>query len=278
MIATFDKDALFGFIKDLYTVIGIRISIFDDVINMVTEYPVNAPEICELIRTTEAGRTACTECDKAACERAKRTHSAHIYKCHAGITEAISPIQVDGAIVGYAIFAHLMPEDNYDESIKDICEKCIALGLDEGEVAIAVKKLKTHKSDKIAASIRLLDAIASYLQTKKLASLKNEDLSAQLKTYIDVNLNKDLSSDVLCRNFFISRTKLYQLSLAAFGCSISKYILTRRVEKAKDLLATGKYSVSGVARTVGIDDYNYFCKLFKKQTGVPPSKYLPRDS
>lgn len=276
MIGSFDKDALSGLLKDLYTVIGIRISVFGDDFTMITEYPVEMPDICALIRTTDAGRAACAECDKAACERAKKSKTAYVYHCHAGITEAISPIQVDGVIVGYAIFAHLLPAGNYEDSIRQIVEKCAAYGLDEVRIERAAKKLKVHPNEKILASIRLLDAIASYLQSKKLASLKNEDVAARLRSYIDENIGGDLSSDTLCKNFFISRTKLYQISVSAFGTGISKYVLFRRAEKAKELLATGKYSVAGVAQTVGIDDYNYFCKLFKKQTGLPPSKFLPK--
>ena len=117
MISSFDKDSLFSLIKDLYTVIGIRISIFDDDFKIVTEYPTDAPEICELIRTSSEGLNNCKSCDQAACQRAKKLGEPHAYKCHAGITEIISPIKSDGAIIGYAIFAHLLPDENDDESI-----------------------------------------------------------------------------------------------------------------------------------------------------------------
>ena len=276
MISSFDKDSLFSLIKDLYTVIGIRISIFDDDFKMVTEYPVEAPEICDLIRTSSEGLIGCKQCDEAACQRAKKLHEPHAYKCHAGITEIISPIRIDGAKIGYAIFAHLLPDENYDESIKNICENCAKYGFDEARVKNAVRKLKTHRPDKIMASVRLLDAIASYLQSKKIASWTNEDISVQIKLYIDKHLGRDINSDLICKQFYISRTKLYQLSVKAFGTGISKYILSRRIEKAKELLSSGKYSVAGVAKSVGIDDYNYFCKLFKRQTGAPPSSFIPK--
>lgn len=276
MISSFDKEALFSLIKDLYTVIGIRISIFDDEFNVVTEYPTIAPDICSLIRTTKEGREACRECDKAACERAKKKRAPHVYQCHAGINEAITPIQLNDGILGYAIFAHMLPEDNYEKAEEIIIERCQKYGYSEIELRSAIKSLNTYSTDKIMASIRLLDAISAYLQIKNLASWKNEELAEQVQTFIDKNLDSPLSNDMLCKSFFISRTKLYQLSMKAFGMGITQYITKKRIDKSKELLRTGSYSVAQAARSVGFDDYNYFCKLFKKQTGTSPSLLKPK--
>lgn len=277
MISSFDKEALFNLIRDLYTVIGIRISIFDDSFNVVTEYPTTAPEICSLIRTTKEGREACRECDKAACERAKKKREPHVYQCHAGINEAISPIQLNDGILGYAIFAHMLPDDDYEKSEEIIVERCQKYGYGKPELKAAVKSLKTYSTEKIMASIRLLDAIAAYLQMKNLASWKNEELAEKVQTFIDINLDSPLSSDMLCNSFYISRTKLYQLSMKAFGMGITQYITKKRIDKAKELLKSGGYTVAQTARSVGFDDYNYFCKLFKKQTGKSPSTMKPKD-
>jgi len=277
MISSFDKEALFSLIKDLYSAIGIRISIFDDAFNLVTEYPTEAPSICRLVRTTEEGLRACRECDRAAFERAKKLKAPHTYKCHIGITEAIAPIHLDSETLGYALFAHMLPEENVNESLDEICMLCQRFNLDKYEVQKAAKELKTHSTEKISASIHLLEAIASYLQIKKIANWKTEEFSVQLRLFIDANLDKDLTSAVLCNHFYISRTKLYHLSLKAFNMGVSEYILSRRIEKAKQLLKTEKVSIADTAKRVGFSDYNYFCKIFKKVTGVTPSKYAKTD-
>lgn len=277
MISSFDKDALFNLIKDLYTVIGIRISIFDDEFNVVTEYPTVAPEICSLIRTTKEGRDACRKCDKDACERAKKMRAPHVYQCHAGINEAITPIQLNDGILGYAIFAHMLPDESSEIASTEIINRCLKYGLSESDLKSAVKYLKTYSIEKIMASIRLLDAISAYLQIKKLADWKNEELAEQIQTHIDKNLDSPLCSDMICKTFYVSRTKLYQLSMKAFGMGIGQYITKRRIEKAKELLTSGLCSVSQTAKMTGFDDYNYFCKLFKKQTGKSPSSFKPKE-
>ena len=51
--------------------------------------------------------------------------------------------------------------------------------------------------------------------------------------------------------------------------------LTRklRVDAAKKLLTQTTLPVSEVAARVGYDDYNYFIKVFKKETDFTPAKY-----
>lgn len=272
MVSSFEKSRMADLLKDFYTVVGIRISVFDDAGNIVTEYPQDLPEVCKLIRRTEAGAAACRACDAEACKRAKKLREPHVYTCHAGITEAITPIQLGGGVIGYAIFAHMMPSENYDAAVAEVCRRCTAYGT-EDEIKAAVKKVKKHSKEKIIASVRLLDAIASYLQISKLASWKNEDISQQINAFIENNLKEELSSEVICRHFFISRTKLYQIAMQSFGMGISQYIAYKRVERAKELMLSGDATITAVAREVGVDDYNYFCKMFRKAVGLPPGKY-----
>lgn len=272
MISSFEKIRMTELLKDFYTVVGIRISVFDDDGNIVTEYPADLPEVCRLIRRTEAGAEACKKCDAEACKRAKKLREPHVYTCHAGITEAITPIRLGGGVIGYAIFAHMMPSEHYDDAVAEVCRRCADFG-GEDEIKAAVKKVKRHSKEKIIASVRLLDAIASYLQISNLASWKNEDISQQINAFIEKNLREDLGSDIICRHFFISRTKLYQISMQSFGMGISQYVSFKRVERAKELIRTGDATITAIAREVGVDDYNYFCKLFRKAVGMPPGKY-----
>lgn len=273
MISSFEKNRLNDLLKDFYTVVGIRISVFDDEFRMVTEYPADLPDICKLVRSTQKGAAACKNCDNEACKRAKKLRQPHIYTCHAGLTEEITPIRLGGGVIGYAIFAHMMPAEGYDEAVAEVVRRCAAYGYDEAETENAVRKIKKHSLEKITASARLLDAIASYVQISNLASWKNDDISSRINTFIEKNLTEKLDSDTICRHFFISRTKLYQISIQSFGMGIAQYVTYKRVERAKELMSDENATVTAIAREVGVDDYNYFCKLFRKAVGTPPGKY-----
>ena len=54
---------------------------------------------------------------------------------------------------------------------------------------------------------------------------------------------------------------------------IAAYIKKLRMEKAKELLKQTDLTISQVAAQTGFSDYNYFCRVFKKETGIPAKKY-----
>ena len=77
----------------------------------------------------------------------------------------------------------------------------------------------------------------------------------------------------ICDEFEIRRTKLYEISNHSFGMGISEHIRRMRVKVACDLLRNTEDRVSDIATEVGIPDYNYFTKVFKKTMGVTPREY-----
>ena len=272
MIGWFDVENLDKLLKDFYTAVGIRISVFDENFNLVTEYPKEAPLFCSLVRESEAGREGCRACDEAACRRAKKLREPHLYRCHAGLQEAITPIVSEGGIVGYAILAHIMPEENYAQAVNEACALAAKYGADAKACFDAVTQIRPRSEKQIHACVHLLDAVATYVYSKNLAAWKKEDISRQIDLYMRQNLDKDLGSDALCRKFLVSRTKLYQIAAKSFGLGISQYAAHLRIEEAKRLLLSGA-SIAETAEKTGFSDYNYFCKAFKRAVGRSPAKF-----
>lgn len=55
--------------------------------------------------------------------------------------------------------------------------------------------------------------------------------------------------------------------------SFKRYVLSARIEKAKELLLEEQESIANVCVKVGIPNQSYFSQLFKQSTGVLPSEY-----
>lgn len=77
---------------------------------------------------------------------------------------------------------------------------------------------------------------------------------------------------VLCKEFNISRTRLYEATKQYIDGGIAAYIRKKRLSKAKELLKTTDLPIAEIAYSVGFSDYNYFLRVFKNQFMVSPKK------
>ena len=87
-----------------------------------------------------------------------------------------------------------------------------------------------------------------------------------MEYYYGNNINV---SDISCY-LGIERTYFYRIFKSATGISPTEYLTNIRIEKAKQLIASGD-SFASVASAVGINDIYYFSKLFSKEVGITPS-------
>lgn len=81
---------------------------------------------------------------------------------------------------------------------------------------------------------------------------------------IDLATVNGTSSQALCKQF----QRYYHMRPF-------EYITKKRLQVAKTLLMTGKYSVGEVAKHIGYHDCSYFCKLFRQYEHMSPSTLIP---
>jgi len=107
---------------------------------------------------------------------------------------------------------------------------------------------------------------------EKLVFTRQEvDKLRSAKTYIDNNLELKLTITLLAKEFHIGTTRLKQGFRKYFNRTVYGYILEQRMEKAKQLLATGM-RVQQVAAETGYS-LTGFSKTFKSYVGVSPMEY-----
>lgn len=57
------------------------------------------------------------------------------------------------------------------------------------------------------------------------------------------------------------------------GRSPGRFLQNTRIENAKLLLQNREYSMEIIANMVGYSNANYFCKVFRRETGESPGAY-----
>ena len=72
---------------------------------------------------------------------------------------------------------------------------------------------------------------------------------------------------------YLSRDRFNHVFREITGFPPNVYITKIRIERAKRLLRDVGMTVGECAESVGYRDVNYFCRIFKKETGISPKKY-----
>jgi signal transduction histidine kinase/DNA-binding response OmpR family regulator/ABC-type xylose transport system substrate-binding protein len=91
---------------------------------------------------------------------------------------------------------------------------------------------------------------------------------------VEENLgNENFNVDDIAKTIGISRVQLYRKVKALLDCSITDYILNRRLKKASYLLINESYSIAEITYMVGFSTPNYFSTVFKSKYGVTPTEF-----
>lgn len=94
-----------------------------------------------------------------------------------------------------------------------------------------------------------------------------------VKKYLDENFQKEIDLDYLSEIFFISKFHLSREFKKLTGTTIINYLNSKRINEAKQLLRFTNQSIGEIAISCGIDDMNYFTKVFCKYESITPSNY-----
>lgn len=92
-------------------------------------------------------------------------------------------------------------------------------------------------------------------------------------TYLENNLEYQLSIDEMARFVRISPSRLQHIFKEEIGVPINQYLRELRLQKAARLLAHSFLSVKEIRCSVGMIDTRHFADNFKRKFGMTPSCY-----
>ena len=106
-------------------------------------------------------------------------------------------------------------------------------------------------------------------------SRKRVNLS-EIKAHLDEYYADKIVLDDLAERFFINKYYLTRIFKETYGTTITSYVQSVRITHAKQMLRFTDMSVDEIGRAVGMDDANYFSRIFQKVEGIRPSEYRKR--
>lgn len=97
-----------------------------------------------------------------------------------------------------------------------------------------------------------------------------------MQRYLDSHLGDPIRLEEMARTACISRFHFARRFRARVGTSPLDYVMTRRIEMAKQKLACSEVSLCTVAHDLGFFDQSHFCRTFSQRVGVTPGEYRMR--
>ncbi len=110
---------------------------------------------------------------------------------------------------------------------------------------------------------------------KQYGGLPREKLMRAVE-YVQDQLETDLTVSRIAQAVCLSPYHFTRLFKESTGQSPHQYVVETRVRKAKELLTTGKFTISEVAHYVGFADQSHLTRHFKRLFGLPPKRLLNR--
>ena len=94
--------------------------------------------------------------------------------------------------------------------------------------------------------------------------------------YVREHYREPLTNESVAAHFSYHKNYINTLIKEETGTTLHSYLLGYRIERARELLASGEYSVTEAAESVGFAECTHFSRAFKKITGSSPNKYMPK--
>lgn len=99
---------------------------------------------------------------------------------------------------------------------------------------------------------------------------------ANVRAFIDQNFASKISLDVVANQFNVNKSYLLRLFKQNTGLTVNNYILQKRILMAKNELRFTNKTLDVIAQECGLEEANYFIRVFKKIERITPGEYRKR--
>lgn len=263
----YNPERLQKVVDEFSSVTELSILVLADDLSHIAYKTYKTPDYCMTIQQN-GGNEKCRCCDTDILQKCRDSGRTVNHVCHAGLVDSVVPIMKNNVPIGYIMIGRVRQNKDFDKIYKSVSWA--------GEYK-HLKKLyhnvKYFSKEQTASLSELALMLTSFILLNDIINIKSDAFAEELSEYIEANLKSDLSVTNLCSRFNVSKNFLYGRFHSAFNCTVNDYITSKRIDCAKSMLINSDAPISAVAEECGIFNQTYFCRLFKRKTGISPAKY-----
>lgn len=167
---------------------------------------------------------------------------------------------------------------HYVVTVAMITRYCVHAGMEQ-EKAYSLSDFYILKMDKCNA----IPEIVELHDTMCMAFCKQMDIIRKANVlskpivlcldYIYTHLHYRITLEEVADHLAISKNYLSTLFKKEMGISLSEYIISLKIEKARNLLQYSDYTLSDISNYLAFSSESHFIQVFQKKVGVTPNKF-----
>lgn len=107
------------------------------------------------------------------------------------------------------------------------------------------------------------------------SKIDNSD-AVKIRQIMENDINFTLNEYDFAKKCAVSISTFQRNFKKYYGKTFSEHRTELKILRAKEFLITGNYTTEQIAEKIGFCDSSYFCKCFKRSTGLTPKQYVNR--
>jgi len=207
------------------------------------------------------------------CRKCAACDSLIVDTCHMGLTEVVTPLHENGAIIGYLMYGQFTNRNDGAAFIETVTSNGKKYGISTENFERNLRLVQYKDDDEITSISEIISTFAMYIYLEHIVSCKKDGMASRILEYIDNNLDKDLSNEVLSKMCYLHPNHFIRFFKSKTNRTPASYVRQCRLETAKRLLENPDLRITEVASKVGIDDISLFSKQFKMFFSISPREY-----
>ena len=165
-----------------------------------------------------------------------------------------------------------------------VCERCVSV-IREGitNLGFSITKISLGRVS-LASEVYgdAYDRIAAFLRQTgfELISRREVRVVSQAKELIREVFAENVKHDtkfkfsaLLSEKLHMNYDSISQIFTRIEGTTLEQYIISKRLEKVKELLVYTHFSLTEISHITGFSSINHLSRQFKELTGLPPSHF-----
>lgn len=178
----------------------------------------NGSAFCKLVQSSSEGRKECYKSFYDNGLRSAEYGNSYIFQCRFGIVTWITPVVINGELLGSFISEGILMRKPAPNFIKEVIGKTKNLGIEEFKLREALEKIKIVSEKKVMAAADILYIAANYLSNTELldTKMRQEKYIQQARISEEIQMMKRKELELLEKeeeeeNSFIYISSIYPL-------------------------------------------------------------------